>query len=76
MNKRDAINILLEHVEAEDEIEFMEKLIADECHNPAICPKCEEVTEVEPDALPFICHNEECGDQRVFPLTWLIGAPI
>lgn len=78
MKAREAQQRLVDYTDSSTLEEALGKIIvSDECHNPAICPVCEEIYEVEPDAQPFLCHagciNPSGQPAKVYPLTFLAG---
>lgn len=74
MTSNEAIELLLEHVECKDMEEFMDKLVSEEIHNAAICVKCEEIFDVEPDASTG--ESPCCPGKRYYSLTRLFGIDI
>ena len=73
MKRSEAIEICLEHVEFETVDDFLSALISDQCHNVAICAKCKETFDIEPDVSVGKCPD--C-DGKYYTLTFLAGVPI
>lgn len=82
MKRSDAISLCLDHVGLDPspsvredvKLQFMQDLITDACHNVAICAKCEETFDIEPDAQNGPCPN--CDGGKYYTLTFLFGVPI